>query len=67
MNPIIVRMTRANINRDMVAHVQNAGFVDLHAEDLWLAIMKLIEARSIAPMLIADHRAQARLGLARFR
>lgn len=45
-NPLSVRMTGANINRETVEHVRRAGFVNLRVEDLRLDIFKLIEART---------------------
>lgn len=45
-NPIVVRVMGANIDRDTVENVRRAGFVDVQVQDLWLDIVKLIEARS---------------------
>ena len=45
MNPLVVRMMGANINRKTVENVQRAGFAELQIEDLWLDIVKRIEAR----------------------
>ena len=45
-NPLAVRMAGANINRETVANVERAGFVDLRVENRWLDIVKLIEARA---------------------
>ncbi len=45
MNPMVVRMMGANINRDTVRNVKLAGFVDLLVEDLRLDIFKRIEGR----------------------
>jgi ubiquinone/menaquinone biosynthesis C-methylase UbiE len=46
MNPLVVRMMGANINRETVANVRRAGFIEVQVEDLWLDIVKLIEARA---------------------
>lgn len=48
LNPLIVRMMGANINRETVENVRRAGFVELHIEDRGLDIFKLIEARAPA-------------------
>lgn len=44
VNPIVVRLMGANIDRDTVENVRQACFVDVQVEDLWLDIVKLIEA-----------------------
>lgn len=44
MNPIAVRLTGANINRDTVSNVELAGFKLVQVENLWSDIVKLIEA-----------------------
>jgi len=46
LNPLVVRMMGANVNRETVENVRRAGFTDLHVEDLWLDIVKRIEART---------------------
>ncbi len=46
INPVVVRLMGANINRETVENVRRAGFEDVQVEDLWLDIMKLIEARA---------------------
>jgi hypothetical protein len=46
LNPLVVCMMGANINRETVENVRRAGFTDLHVEDLWLDIVKRIEARA---------------------
>jgi hypothetical protein len=51
-NPLVVRMMGANINRETVENVRRAGFTDLQVEELWLDILKRIEAR--APGLAAS-------------
>lgn len=48
-NPIAVRMTGANIDRETVENVRRAGFADVRVEDLWLDIVKLIEAQTPRP------------------
>jgi phosphatidylethanolamine/phosphatidyl-N-methylethanolamine N-methyltransferase len=48
LNPLVVRMMGANINRETVENVRRAGFTDLQIEDLWLDIVKRIEARTPA-------------------
>lgn len=45
-NPLVVRLMGANIDRGTIENVRRAGFVNLHVEDLWLDIMKLIEAQT---------------------
>jgi phosphatidylethanolamine/phosphatidyl-N-methylethanolamine N-methyltransferase len=45
-NPVVVRMMGANINRETIENVRRAGFADVQVEDLWLDIVKRIEARS---------------------
>jgi phosphatidylethanolamine/phosphatidyl-N-methylethanolamine N-methyltransferase len=46
LNPLVVGMMGANINREIVENVRRAYFTDLHVEDLWLDIVKRIEART---------------------
>lgn len=48
MSPLVVRMMGANINRETVANVRRAGFIEVQVEDLWLDIVKRIEARTSA-------------------
>lgn len=48
LNPVVVRIMGANINRDTVTNIQQAGFIDLCVDDVMLDILKLIEARAIA-------------------
>jgi ubiquinone/menaquinone biosynthesis C-methylase UbiE len=45
-NPIIVRLMGANVNRETVENVRRAGFAAVQVEDLWLDVVKLIEART---------------------
>lgn len=46
-NPLVVRMSGANINRETVRNVERAGF-ELHAvENLWRDIVKRIEAERL--------------------
>lgn len=49
LNPLIVRMMGANIDRETVENVRRTGFIDLQVEDRVLDIVKLIEAK--APVL----------------
>lgn len=46
VNPLVVRQMGANINRETVENVRGAGFADLQVEDLWLDIVKRVEART---------------------
>src|SRR6266508_460563 len=46
LNPLVVRMMGANINRETVENVRRAGFTELQVADRWLDILKLIEART---------------------
>ena len=46
MNPMVVRMMGANIDRQTVRNVELAGFVNLSVEDLRLDIFKRIEAKA---------------------
>lgn len=46
VNPLVVRLMGANIDRETVDNVHRAGFVDVEVDTLWLDIMKLIEARA---------------------
>jgi phosphatidylethanolamine/phosphatidyl-N-methylethanolamine N-methyltransferase len=46
LNPLVVHMMGANINRETVENVRRAGFAALQVEDLWLDIVKRIEART---------------------
>jgi ubiquinone/menaquinone biosynthesis C-methylase UbiE len=48
MNPLVVQMMGAHINRETVENVGRTGFVELQVEDLWLDIVKRIEARTPA-------------------
>ena len=48
LNPLVVRMNGAKIDRDTVANVRAAGFVEVAEEDCWLDVIKLIRARSPA-------------------
>jgi hypothetical protein len=45
LNPFVVRMSGANINRDTVHNVEAAGFELLAVERLWRDIVMLIEVR----------------------
>ena len=44
MNPMVVRMMGANIDRDTVENVRSAGFEDVQVQELWLEIFKRIRA-----------------------
>lgn len=46
-NPLTVRMTGANIDRETVENVRRTGFVDLRTKDLKLDIFKMIEVRTL--------------------
>ncbi len=46
VNPCVVRVMGANINRETVAAVERAGFANLRIEDRWLDVVKLIEGRT---------------------
>lgn len=46
VSPLVVRRMGANINRETVENVRRAGFAELQVEDLWLDIVKLIEAQA---------------------
>ena len=46
VNPIVVRIMGANIDRETVDNVRGADFRDVQVEPLWLDIMQLIEARA---------------------
>jgi ubiquinone/menaquinone biosynthesis C-methylase UbiE len=46
LNPMVVWMMGANINRDTVANVETAGFQNLEVQNLWLHIFKAVEARA---------------------
>ncbi len=45
-NPVVVRLTGANIDRETVENVRRAGFEQVRVEALWLDVVKLIEARA---------------------
>ena len=45
LNPLTVRVSGANIDRETVENVRGAGFANMRVEDLWLDVVKLIEAR----------------------
>lgn len=44
VNPLVVRMMGANIDRETVGNVERAGFRVTRVEDLWGDVVKLIEA-----------------------
>lgn len=43
LNPIVVRMTGANINRDTAENIRKSGLRILEEKDLWFDILKLFE------------------------
>ena len=45
-NPLAVRMTGANVDRETVENLLHAGLVGVRTDDLWLDVVKLIEARA---------------------
>ena len=45
LNPLMVRLSGANINRDTVANVQKAGFQVVAVDSFLAGLVKLIEAR----------------------
>lgn len=45
VNPLVVRMSGANINRETISNVGRAGFAIQQVENLWGDIVKVIEAR----------------------
>lgn len=50
LNPLVVRLSGANINRETVENVRRAGFARLHVEDRWLDVVKQIEAAAPSPV-----------------
>jgi len=38
-----------NIDREIVESVRQAGFVNVHDEDMWLDIMKIVTGRTPVP------------------
>ncbi len=46
LNPLVVRVMGANINRETIDSIRLAGFIALQADDYMLDILKLIEARA---------------------
>jgi SAM-dependent methyltransferase len=45
-NPLAVRMTGANVDRETVENLLHAELVGVSADDLWLDVVKLVEARA---------------------
>jgi hypothetical protein len=45
-NPLAVCVTGANVDRETVENVLHAGLVGVRADNLWLDVVKLIEARA---------------------
>lgn len=58
VNPLVVRVMGANINRETVGNVGRAGFTDPRVEYLWLDIVLLIEASNslVCAAASRDHR-----------
>jgi ubiquinone/menaquinone biosynthesis C-methylase UbiE len=54
MNPMVVRMMGANIDRETVENVRSAGYEDLQVDDLWLEIFKRIQAHALAATAVAS-------------
>ena len=54
LDPMTRRLWGAHINRDTVANVRAAGFMEVRSTDLMLDIVKRVEA--VAPNLIAEHQ-----------
>ena len=52
-NPLMVRMSGANMNRETVKNVERAGFVVQCVDDLWGDIVKFIEAERPLPKPVA--------------
>jgi ubiquinone/menaquinone biosynthesis C-methylase UbiE len=48
-NPLMVRMSGANVNRETVKNVERAGFVVQRVDDPWGDIVKFIEAAKPLP------------------
>ena len=46
VNPVVVHVMGAHINRETVENVRQGGFEAIRVEDLWLDILKSIEARA---------------------
>jgi phosphatidylethanolamine/phosphatidyl-N-methylethanolamine N-methyltransferase len=49
MNPLVLRLWGAHLDRDTVRNVEAAGFCDISAQALSLDIIEQIEARSPSP------------------
>ena len=61
-NPLMVRMSGANMNRETVKNVERAGFAIQRVDDLWGDIVKCIEAEK--PLLKAEDACAVRPSLA---
>lgn len=48
LNPLVVRLMGANIDRETVENIRRAGIPDIREEDEWLDIVKSIAARAPA-------------------
>jgi phosphatidylethanolamine/phosphatidyl-N-methylethanolamine N-methyltransferase len=46
-NPLMVRMSGANMNRETVKNIERAGFAIQRVDDLWGDIVKFIEAEKL--------------------
>lgn len=46
LNPLTVRASGANIDRETVENVRRAGFAEPRVEDLWFDVVKLIESQA---------------------
>ena len=49
LNPLPLYIYGANINRRTVENLRAAGFADIRENNLWVDIMKRIEARPVSP------------------
>ncbi|GAB4338007.1 MAG: class I SAM-dependent methyltransferase [Candidatus Abyssubacteria bacterium] len=49
LNPMVVRMFGANINRDTASNIRKSGLVVLEERDLWLDILKLFRVTKGGP------------------
>lgn len=56
VNPLMVRMSGANINRETVQYVARAGFAIQRVDDLWGDIFKFIEAEKPGDQRPAAYR-----------
>lgn len=49
LNPLVVRMTGANINRDTASNIRNSGLRLVEEKDLWSDILKLFKVTKGIP------------------